>query len=179
MSGHTCDRPKLMSSVENSNQYVDSVPLLYGSIQRAVHEFVMVNHYKNTRKLCNSCHFFTSKLTGPVFGFDTWLHLLLVTMTKVFDLSFQQLCTHLRKTIAAHDCYRLVFENTDRGKFTIHYPAKGIIIGGTAIPGDNSTELRLNATSPFCVISEAHEQILLTTLIDQLVSALPPVARMS
>jgi hypothetical protein len=100
-------------------------------------------------------------------------------MTKVFDLNFQQLYTHLRKTIAAHDCYQLVFEGTDRGKFTIHYPAKGIIIGGTAIPGDNSTELRLSATSPFCVISEAHEQILLTTLIDQLESALPPLARTS
>ena len=88
-------------------------------------------------------------------------------MKQVFDLSPEQFHAHLLQTISTHKQYKLSFQNSDHQRFTVHYPAKAIVIDGYAVSNNGSTELYLSATSPLCVISAAYEQQLLADLLIQ------------
>lgn len=93
-------------------------------------------------------------------------------MKKTFDFSPEQFHSCLLRTVSANRSYRLSFENTDRNRCTICYPEKAIVIDCHIVSCNGSTECYLSATSPFCVISEAHEQRILADLLSMLHTAI-------
>ena len=92
-------------------------------------------------------------------------------MKQVFEFSAEQFHFYLLQTVSANKSYRFSSENTDRNRCTIYCPEKAIVIDCHIVPcNDGGTECYLSATSPFCVISAAHEQTVLTDLLSRLYS---------
>lgn len=89
-------------------------------------------------------------------------------MKQVFNFNLEQFHAHLLQTISLRKYYHLSFQNADHEVFTVNYPSKGIVIYCRTASSNGSTELYLNATSPFCVISAAYEQRLLADLLIQI-----------
>jgi hypothetical protein len=89
-------------------------------------------------------------------------------MKQTFDLNAEQFHFYLLQTVSANKSYRISLENFDRNRCTLYCPEKAIVIDCHIVPGNGSTECYLSATSPFCVISAAHEQSILTDLLSRL-----------
>jgi hypothetical protein len=98
-------------------------------------------------------------------------------MKQTFDFSPEQFHFYLLQTVSTNKSYRLSFEITDRNKCTIFCPEKAIVIDCHIVPCNGSTECYLSATSPFCVISESHEQSILSDLLSRLHSTIHQPAR--
>jgi hypothetical protein len=89
-------------------------------------------------------------------------------MKQTFEFSAEKFHLYLLQTISANKSYRLSFEHTDLNRYTLFCPDKAIVIDCQIVPGNGITECYLSATSPFCVISAAHEQSILANLLSRL-----------